>query len=132
MEYMDFLKNKIQKAPVSGFNVDPAELHPALKPHQRDAVAWALHGGRRALFEAFGLGKTVQELEDEYAGRGYGDFKKDLVEVTVSALSPIQERYNAIRNSDGLIDVLREGGERADAIAKKTLKRVQDRFGLGL
>lgn len=63
MEYIDFLKNKIQKAPVSGFDVDPAILHPALKPHQRDAVAWALHGGRRALFEAFGLGKTVQELE---------------------------------------------------------------------
>ena len=63
MDYIDFLKTKIQRAPVSGFDVDPAELHPALKPHQRDAVAWALHGGRRALFEAFGLGKTVQELE---------------------------------------------------------------------
>ena len=63
MEYIDFLKGKIQRAPVSGFDVDPATLHPALKPHQRDAVAWALHGGRRALFEAFGLGKTVQELE---------------------------------------------------------------------
>jgi DNA modification methylase len=34
-----------------------------LKPHQRDAVCWAVEGGRRALFEAFGLGKTVQELE---------------------------------------------------------------------
>jgi len=63
MEYIDFLRGKIQRAPVSGFDVDPAALHPALKPHQRDAVAWALHGGRRALFEAFGLGKTVQELE---------------------------------------------------------------------
>lgn len=63
MEYIDFLKGKIQRAPVSGFDVDPDQLHPALKPHQRDAVVWALHGGRRALFEAFGLGKTVQELE---------------------------------------------------------------------
>ncbi|MBR6431194.1 MAG: DNA methylase N-4, partial [Oscillospiraceae bacterium] len=63
MDYIDFLKTKIQRAPVSGFDVDPAELSPALKPHQRDAVVWALHGGRRALFEAFGLGKTVQELE---------------------------------------------------------------------
>lgn len=34
-----------------------------LKPHQRDAVVWALKGGRRALFEKFGLGKTIQELE---------------------------------------------------------------------
>lgn len=61
--YSDFLHTKVVKAPVSGFAVDPAELNPVLKPHQRDAVAWALRGGRRALFESFGLGKTVQELE---------------------------------------------------------------------
>ncbi|MDY3984841.1 SNF2-related protein [Dysosmobacter sp.] len=62
-DYLEFLRSKIEVAPVSGFDVDPAKLHPNLKPHQRDAVAWALHGGRRALFESFGLGKTVQELE---------------------------------------------------------------------
>lgn len=63
MNYRTFLESKIETAPVSGFDVDPAELNPALKEHQRDAVIWALHGGRRALFESFGLGKTVQELE---------------------------------------------------------------------
>lgn len=61
--YLDFLKSKIVLAPESGFDVDPGELTPALKPHQCAAVAWALGGGRRALFESFGLGKTVQELE---------------------------------------------------------------------
>ena len=63
MSYSDFLRSKIQIAPVSGFEVKPDEIHPALKPHQRDAVIWACKGGRRALFESFGLGKTVQELE---------------------------------------------------------------------
>lgn len=63
MTYLDFLRTKIEVAPVSGFEVEDSEIHPALKPHQRDAVKWALHGGRRALFESFGLGKTVQELE---------------------------------------------------------------------
>ena len=63
MSYTDFLRSKIQIAPVSGFVVNPDEIHPALKPHQRDAVIWACKGGRRALFESFGLGKTVQELE---------------------------------------------------------------------
>lgn len=63
MEYLDFLKSKMVIAPESGFDVDPAEVNPALKPHQRDAVVWAVHGGKRALFESFGLGKTVQELE---------------------------------------------------------------------
>lgn len=63
MTYTEFLRGKIVTAPVSGFNVRPEEIHPALKPHQRDAVMWACRGGRRALFESFGLGKTVQELE---------------------------------------------------------------------
>lgn len=62
-DYGTFLRSKIVTAPVSGFEVPESELHPALKPHQRDAVRWALRGGRRALFESFGLGKTVQELE---------------------------------------------------------------------
>lgn len=63
MEYQDFLKSKMVIAPDSGFDVDPSEVNPALLPHQRDAVVWAVHGGKRALFESFGLGKTVQELE---------------------------------------------------------------------
>lgn len=63
MEYMDFLKSKMEIAEDSGFTINPDEISPALKPHQRDAVMWALRGGRRALFESFGLGKTVQELE---------------------------------------------------------------------
>ncbi len=63
MTYLDFLRTKIEVAPVSGFEVEDSEIHPSLKPHQKDAVKWALHGGRRALFESFGLGKTVQELE---------------------------------------------------------------------
>lgn len=63
MRYIDFLKSKIVQAPESGFDLDPADLAPALKPHQRAAVLWALKGGRRALFESFGLGKTVQQLE---------------------------------------------------------------------
>ena len=61
--YNDFLKSKVIVAPESGFDAEPSEVNPALKPHQRDAVLWACKGGRRALFESFGLGKTAQELE---------------------------------------------------------------------
>lgn len=63
MTYREFLESKIELAQDSGFVVDPAKINKALKPHQRDAVMWALRGGRRALFESFGLGKTVQEIE---------------------------------------------------------------------
>lgn len=61
--YINFLKSKIEVAPVSGFDIEADEVNPALKPHQRDAVIWAIKGGRRALFESFGLGKTAQQLE---------------------------------------------------------------------
>jgi len=63
LAYSDFLRSKIEIAKDTGFDISLNEINPALKPHQRDAVRWAIKGGRRALFEAFGLGKTAQELE---------------------------------------------------------------------
>lgn len=63
MNYLEFLKSKIDIAKDSGFEVKKEDINPTLKPHQRDAVMWAIRGGRRALFESFGLGKTVQEIE---------------------------------------------------------------------
>lgn len=63
MTYDEFLHQKIQVAPVGGFEVSAEAINQALKPHQRDAVMWAVKGGRRALFESFGMGKTAQELE---------------------------------------------------------------------
>lgn len=66
MEYIDFLKNKMSIAPVSGFKTSIGDVKffdgTEIKPHQRDAVEWAIRGGRRALFESFGLGKTIQQL----------------------------------------------------------------------
>ena len=74
--YEEFLRSKMELAPKSGFEIDLSEINPVLKPHQRDAVQWAVRGGRRALFERFGLGKTVQELEwcrivTEHQGRRF-------------------------------------------------------------
>ena len=77
-------------------------------------------------------GKSVDELVAQYEGQGYGNFKKDLVEVTVEALKPVQERYNEIRFSGELETILKDGAERANAIAENTMKRVRSHFGLGL
>jgi DNA modification methylase len=65
MEYLEFLKTKIEVAKESGFDIADSDVHPVLKPHQRDAVKWAIKGGNRALFESFGLGKSIQQLEIE-------------------------------------------------------------------
>lgn len=77
-------------------------------------------------------GITIADLEKQYEGQGYGALKKDLVEVVWENLDPIQQRYNEIRNSQELINILRDGAERANAIAEQTMKRVKAQFGLGL
>lgn len=62
-DYDQFLRAKVRLAESWGFEVAAHEVNPALKPHQRDMVRWMVAGGRRACFAAFGLGKTVIELE---------------------------------------------------------------------
>ena len=71
MNYLEFLKTKIEIAKDTGFEVPTDSVNTGLKPHQRDAVMWALKGGRRALFESFGLGKTVQEIEFCHLAAGH-------------------------------------------------------------
>lgn len=83
------------------------------------------------IYSAFS-GISIDALEIQYEGQGYGTFKKDLVEVVGEALAPIQERYDMIRFSGELIDILNDGRERAAEIAEITMKRVKDRFGLGI
>lgn len=62
-EYHQFLENKIQLSGETGITCKPEDVNPLLKPHQRDIVVWAVNGGRRAVFAAFGLGKTFIQLE---------------------------------------------------------------------
>lgn len=61
--YAEFLKAKIRLARQHGFLAGAGAINPLLKGHQRDAVDWALAGGRRAIFAAFGLGKTFMQIE---------------------------------------------------------------------
>lgn len=62
-DYIKFLKLKIKMAESLGFDVEDSEINPILKPFQRDCVRWAVKMGRCALFEAFGLGKSIQQME---------------------------------------------------------------------
>lgn len=61
--YLDFLRAKMKVAEATGFDVDDADINPDLAPHCRAIVKWALAGGRRAIFAAFGLHKTSIQLE---------------------------------------------------------------------
>lgn len=61
--YEDFLEEKVNFNHSYGFDIDPAAINPILKGHQAAIVRWAVEGGRRAIFAAFGLGKSVIQLE---------------------------------------------------------------------
>ena len=83
-----------------------------------------------SIYSAFS-GRSIEDIVAEYAGCGYGDFKKDLVGITQEALAPIMKNFDEIRESEELIRVLKDGAEKANTIAEKTMKRVKDNFGLG-
>lgn len=61
--YREFIEQKVNFDKTYGHHIDLEDIHPILKPHQRDIVQWAVQGGRRAIFAAFGLGKSVMQLE---------------------------------------------------------------------
>lgn len=63
LSYEDFLRQKVAFDRSFGFEVADSQINQLLKPHQRDIVKWAVHGGRRAIFARFGLGKTVMQIE---------------------------------------------------------------------
>lgn len=62
-DYQQFLCAKVTMAESFGFEIGAHEVNPLLKPHQIAIVVWAVAGGRRAIFCAFGLGKTFIQLE---------------------------------------------------------------------
>ncbi|WP_096155142.1 tryptophan--tRNA ligase [Bacillus sp. FJAT-45066] len=74
---------------------------------------------------------TIKDLEEKYEGVGYGQLKQDLADVVVDFFTPIQERYNELVNSDELDRILDEGAEKANKMAMKTLKKVENAMGLG-
>ncbi|QKV18738.1 DNA methyltransferase [Oricola thermophila] len=61
--YDAFLRAKAASARPAGEAVTAADINPLLKDHQRAIVEWAVRGGRRAIFAAFGLGKTFMQIE---------------------------------------------------------------------
>jgi tryptophanyl-tRNA synthetase len=76
-------------------------------------------------------GETIPELEERYRGKGYGDFKQDLAEVVVEALSPIRERALELLDAPRELDeVLEAGAERAREVASSTLHDAWAKLGL--
>ncbi len=75
-------------------------------------------------------GKEISQCENEFSETGWGTFKKLITEQVIESLAPIQEKYKVLINDPHqLNNILIEGKERADGLAKKTLKRVKSKLG---
>lgn len=75
--------------------------------------------------------ESIEQLEERYAGKGYGEFKADVAQVIIDTLTPIQEKYYELMESSKLDDILDEGAEKANRVANKMLKKMENAIGLG-
>lgn len=74
---------------------------------------------------------TIADIESEYRGKGYADFKNDLAELLIEKLAPIQERHQKLaQNQNVVYSSLQEGATRANDIANHTLSRAKKVIGL--
>jgi tryptophanyl-tRNA synthetase len=72
------------------------------------------------------------QVESQFQGSGYGDFKKAVAAAVVEYLAPVRERYEALRGDEAALEqTLEQGAERARAIAAATLADVRERMGVG-
>ena len=82
-----------------------------------------------AIYTAF-TGKTIEETEREFAGKGYGDFKLAVGEAVADVLAPVQaEKARLCKDKGYLNQVMKEGAEAASRIARKTLTKVYRKVG---
>lgn len=76
-------------------------------------------------------GRSIPSIEADYVGKGYGDFKKDVAEAVVDSLKPIREAaLTYLKDEGALLEILRIGAQRADAVASQTLADVYQALGL--
>jgi tryptophanyl-tRNA synthetase len=76
-------------------------------------------------------GKSIPDLEKEFAGKGYGDFKVAVAEVVIEALDPIRKRTEELMSDKGeLLKILKSGADKANEVANKTLAETYSALGL--
>ena len=77
-------------------------------------------------------GTSAEDIEREFQGSGYGDFKRAVAEAVVGCLGPVRERYSELRGDEAELErVLAGGAEKAREIAAATLADVRDAMGIG-
>lgn len=124
MNYEKFLHGKIKLAKHSGYRVEDTEINPLLKPHQRDIVRWAVAGGCRAIFAAFGLGKSVMQIETVRLTMAKSGGRRGLI---VAPLGVRQEfKHDAAMLDQSIRFVRRDGEIESDGLYITNYESIRD------
>ena len=114
----------------------PNEIMKKFKRAVTDSEACVRYGeGKAGINNLMGIyscitGKSYEEIEKEFDGRGYGDFKTAVGEAVVQELAPIQARYNELMKDKAYLEkCYTEAAPRAEAIARRTLSKVMRKVG---
>ena len=76
-------------------------------------------------------GKSIEAIENEFAGKGYGDFKSAVAEVVIAELEPIRDRTKQLMDDPAeLVSLLKAGADKANEVASNTLKEAYTAIGL--
>jgi tryptophanyl-tRNA synthetase len=117
---------------------EPAAVTKKLKSAVTDSGREVVRGpgkeGVENLIEILSVvrGSGPEEIESEFAGKGYGDFKGAVAEAVVGYLAPVRERYAELRGDEAELErILATGAEKARAIAAPTLADVREAMGVG-
>ena len=78
-------------------------------------------------------GREVSEIEQEFEGKGYGEFKEALAEAIINELQPIKQKFDSLmQDKDALRNILQSGAEKLAPQAQETLSKVKKAVGLGI
>ena len=138
---LDDPSKKMSKSASSGDNyialLDPPEvIRKKIKSAVTDSSREILYDEEKKpaianlirIFSAFS-GMTAPAIEQEYRGKTYAAFKDDLGELLIQKLAPIQTAYHRLAEKE-IYEILRQGAQRANVIANKTLRAAKERVGL--
>ena len=110
------------------------KLGSAVTDSGREVVRGEGKPGVTNLIDILAASRGVEQeaVEAEFAGAGYGDFKKAVAEGVVELLAPVRERYTELRPDEGALEeILAAGAEKARSLAQPTLAEVRERMGIG-
>jgi tryptophanyl-tRNA synthetase len=117
---------------------EPDAIIKKVKRAQTDSGSEVVRGPDKAgianLIEIMAVARGIEpeQVESDFAGSGYGDFKQAVGEAVADLLAPTRERYAELRQDEEALEAtLREGAERARAIASKTLAEAREAMGVG-